>query len=221
MKIKFYGRSIRNKREVNMDTMLTVASKKTKENVHLFVVCDGVGSLKHGDLASKLIVQKCERWLETITDTSKIGLSFRDFTITMNQEIAKETVNQKSASTMTVLIIANGKYYIIHIGDSRIYLFDKKTMKQISTDDNAKDGKLSGYIGFDKSIVLQYYDGELTEKSFFMCSDGVYKKLSDESIHEIIKKRRSIKYRVEKLIKTAVKAGEKDNITAVIVESRS
>ncbi len=63
MNLTFYGQSIKNKREENMDTLFMKKVNTESGEALIVAVCDGVGSLKLGGYASSKTVLLLKEWI--------------------------------------------------------------------------------------------------------------------------------------------------------------
>lgn len=219
----FAGICEQNKRESNMDRLLLVNRVIDGENVFLGMVCDGVGSLKDGSFASGAAVEVVGRWFDTVEDCCNLSLKLRDCIVKANELIVAQTQIMKitSASTLTALLIVGDVYYIIHIGDSRIYAMENGEVQLLTDDDVAPDGKLSGYIGINEKILPHYEEGNSLDKTFVLCSDGLYKKVDVATKIEFLKfnTQQQAKSSIVKLAEYAINSGEQDNISVGVVKA--
>lgn len=147
--MKVYGKSdIGNVRKVNEDAF---GIKEIAENALLAVVCDGMGGLDLGDVASKLALESfieiVERLCEPHIKKGKLSLSEKDVdliffnavTIANNRVINKQEEVEISEGMGTTLVAAliqdcGKKISWANIGDSRIYTVDSRDVLQVSKD---------------------------------------------------------------------------------------
>ena len=229
MRYFYIGESIKNERQTNMDCLLVKEKILNKNNVLFAVVCDGVGSLKDGGFASSRAVAHLNSWFDCLQSDERLGIELRDAIIRINQAIVLEEERHglKAATTLSSLLICEDCYYIVHAGDSRIYMYNQDPVSSdINTDpqltiDHVNDGKLASFLGRDKIPQLFYLEGELpSECTFLLCSDGLYKHLNMENFKEQIINMpfKKAKRLMNAMINTAIENGEKDNITVAIVK---
>jgi serine/threonine protein phosphatase PrpC len=137
MDIHFFAKTDVGKvRSANEDYFL---SEKITANEFLFIVADGMGGHQAGDVASKLAS-------ETFSDTYKIlrkkntaimeslELAIKKANIVVFEKAAADIEKRGMGTTFSVMIIANMKAFIAHVGDSRVYLIRKNKIKKITTD---------------------------------------------------------------------------------------
>lgn len=210
----------------------------------IFVVADGVGGLDSGEVASRTAVEETEKWWNVFsaevrnvsTEATVDALSNLVFEI--NGKIQKINIenDKKSATTFSLLLIVGNRYFIAHVGDSRVYALDKSNDGSLellqATRDHTKAGwrevngrrfmqnMLTDGLGYKKSINCDCSFGVLNEETggFLLCSDGVYKRQNETLIAGTITANVFDPSRVcEELIYGAMRLGENDNITAILV----
>jgi len=220
----FDGVSLQNKRSTNMDSILVKQGRIGSTDALLAVVCDGVGSLQEGGIASGTAIQMLSAWFGKQDQVERIGLSLRDEILEINSYInQKYNFNQiVTASTISALLLVGEAYYIVHAGDSRIYSYDGTQLFLLTNDDTTDSGKLVSFLGRNKHEVFQYYEGNAKNKTFLVCSDGLYKKMEMTFLLDIMKNisTKSLKDAMTALPNYVINHGEKDNISLVIIKYR-
>lgn len=222
-------------KKVNQDSLYYNVTSDGEKGV--FAVADGVGGLEFGEVASAKAVENVEKWWQEFLDSDacedseKIidGLSNLIFKINSEIFAFNEEKQTKSATTLSLIMICKDTYYIAHVGDSRVYAYvdAEKAIYQLTTDHSTDIVKehngrqyiqsaLTDGIGHKKSIKCDLSYGPLNSavNGFMVCSDGVYKRQSEQVIAQIISEGNDEKQICENLISGAKQAGENDNITA-------
>jgi len=128
------------KKETNQDSVLVKEASTDCGKVMISAICDGMGGLAKGEVASAALVRTFSRWFEEefpflIYETNgKIHkLDYNILQRSLNQLI--DQVNLKIAAygegyhspcgtTLAALLLINDRYYIANVGDSRVYLLD-------------------------------------------------------------------------------------------------
>lgn len=123
MSVLYHGCSIQNKRSINMDSLLLKERVVDGQSICLAVICDGVGSVRDGAFASSTAVKMMGSWFDCIQSLECLGLQLRNCVLDINESIVQKAQQRKirTASTLSVLLVGNGHYYIANVGDSRIY----------------------------------------------------------------------------------------------------
>lgn len=147
--MKVFGKSdIGNVRKVNEDAF---GIREIAENALLAVVCDGMGGLDLGDVASKLALDSFSEIVERLCaphiKKGKLSLSEKDadlilfnaVTVANNRVISKQEeveVSEGMGTTLVAALIQDGgkKISWANIGDSRLYTVDTRDILQVSKD---------------------------------------------------------------------------------------
>jgi len=221
---------IGSKRKKNQDRFLA-------DNEHkVYVVADGMGGHKGGEVASQLVVDTFQKMIQN----SEVNSSFLPRSIKeANLEIFKKSKSDKKVqgmgTTVSALMVQDQKCYFAHVGDSRIYMISGDNMWQITEDHSlVSESEKMGYpqteemklyknivtraLGFHSDVDVDIYSKEITPKDrFLICSDGLTNMVSDQKITEIVNKY-DIETALQKLIEYAIEKGGDDNITAILIE---
>jgi serine/threonine protein phosphatase PrpC len=216
------GLSLQNGRNVNMDSLLLTEREIAGQGTLLAVVCDGVGSMEDGAFAAALAVKSMSEWFSGLTDINRIGFRMRDEAFRINAAIVKKAreAELKTAATFTAVLFAENRYYTVHIGDTRAYSYDRDgAVIQLTVDDVSESGKLTGCVGLFDNPVFLCTEGEIGDKVFLICSDGLYKKLDVAStlVDAELRRRKDIKKVIRGLAEQAIERGERDNISIALV----
>ena len=140
-------------------------------------------------------------------------------------------------TTIDVSLVYNGKVYVGHVGDSRVYRIRNDIIRKITTDHSyveklIKEGSITkeeAYHHPKRNMLMKalgcnslvepdlFCKGFLKDDILLMCSDGLTNMLKDEEIYHTILN--NLSNPVDVLIKKANDAGGIDNITAIIVDN--
>lgn len=214
------------------------------------IVCDGMGGIEGGEIASKMAAEYIERNLNDkiepnlteeelmqILDESVKGANAEIFNYAMKKQELKGM-----GTTAVVAIAKDNKVYGVSDGDSRLYKIDisKNTIEQITNDhtfvqilldegqitreqakNHPKRHIITRALGVDIFIETDAFETSFNEDEIILiCSDGLYNYADKE---EIIKKSKDCVQlgTVKPLIDAARENGGGDNITAVIMTHKS
>lgn len=226
-------------REVNQDYIFC-SMKPVGKLPNLFLVADGMGGHKAGDLASRYTV---ELLLENIRNSeSDNPITIISDAITEANtgllEKAQESEDYSGmGTTLVVCTIIGESMYVANVGDSRLYLYDGR-LSQITRDHSLveemvslgrierseartheKKNVITRAIGGAKEVMADFFEAELTAGSrIILCSDGLSNMVEDEEIGRVLGSSDSIEDKAAKLLGRANENGGKDNIAIVIVE---
>lgn len=130
-------------------------------------------------------------------------------------------------TTLTAVVLRGQSYALAHVGDSRAYLLRGGQMQQITHDHvvNHPDfqHQLVRAVGLEERVVVDYVQGDLQVGDvFLLLTDGVHGSLSDKRLQSAMAAgdegaQASSQAVCEALLDAALKAGSKDNVTALVV----
>lgn len=213
----------------------------------LWVVADGMGGHAAGEVASALVVETIHREVDAGESLENaIKKSHHDILNAANAGIGGIGMG----STVVALQSTLNGYKICWVGDSRAYLLSQPSnenedleLRQLSTDHSyvqmlyqsgaITEAELDTHP--EKNIITQCLGsvelsevrvdqivGEWPEKSkILLCSDGLSDVVSDAQIKQTLSDNLAPQAAVKALVRNALDAGGKDNITATLVEAPS
>ncbi|MDH4467060.1 MAG: Stp1/IreP family PP2C-type Ser/Thr phosphatase [Bacteriovoracaceae bacterium] len=236
-------------RKTNQDSILINPLHKC------FVVADGMGGHRGGDIASQLTIQIFADQLAQLKadDENKVPVLNRSI------QLANKLIFEKSqqdaglegmGTTVTSLLIHNSKAYLANVGDSRIYLINNQKIYQLTRDHSLVQEKLNlgiygreeammdknknilvRTLGFEDSITIDIFEYAISKNDLFLlCSDGLYSKVYDDEILDIINQAipdpslcsaEDIQLITKKLIQRANELGGNDNISVILALAQS
>lgn len=227
-------------RKVNQD-MVFASTEPIGNLPNLFVVADGMGGHKAGDLASKLTVETIRDVVNELEDADPISVMGK--AIHKANEVvldkARETEEyQGMGTTVVVACIKDGMLYVANVGDSRLYVINKE-IKQITRDHslveelvsigqldrkeartNKNKNIITRAVGGMKVVMADYFELKLNEGDMIiMCTDGLTNMVEDDEIMRLVKQKAPIETRVNNLIQCANNNGGRDNVGIVLIES--
>ncbi len=249
--MEYFGDTdIGNYREKNEDYLYA------KDN--LFIVADGMGGHRAGEVASSLAVKTFIKNFssglanitkKTSTDKKNKNLTssdIKELLITSiknsNKEVFKRAFSQPEyygmGTTLTGCYIYKNKAFIIHVGDSRLYIKRDSKLKLLTSDhtivgelfrrgeisydatfNHPQRNYLTNVIGVAEDMEPDFYTYKILPKDIIIiCSDGLNSMLRDRDIAGIIDKQKKVRDIVKNLIKKAIKKGGLDNITIIAIK---
>lgn len=229
------------KRKANEDSMGT---RETKNGL-VAVVCDGMGGHVGGAIASRMAVDTVLDFLDNVyQDDPRVAIG--EAIDAANLAILKKTAEQPEltgmGSTCVLLLVRDGKVYIGHVGDSRVYLVRNRHTKQLTKDHSfvqmlvdmgelspeeaehhPRKNEITNALGIPEmkpATILP--DAILPEAGdcFVLCSDGLSGMVSDQTIGKVVSRQAEMRTqeRADELVRLANENGGVDNITVQLVE---
>ncbi len=247
-----YGLSVGKQRTHNEDAYFTLTTmfsyNETELPFGLYVIADGMGGHKNGEIASELAIRTIVGFVlqEIYTplmslDPEQGDLSFQEV-FHQGIEKANSEIIRKSyggGTTVTAILIVGDQMTIAHVGDSRVYSVDKKGSLEALTRDHSLVKRLQelGQITSEEAAVHpqrnvlyralgqgEPFDPEIIstkrpESGYLLaCSDGLWSIVDNEILSRVIKSGVSAQDICDRLIDSANEAGGPDNISAILIE---
>ncbi len=238
-------------RRENQDSILCLSGNLEGIDSALFVIADGMGGLAYGSQVSEYIIRQFERWwnedlIHMIHDQMDKDCDIREI---LEQEIwdINHAVLQfnrsnqcRSGSTLSLLFLYNGRYYIENIGDSRVYQMRGRNMRQLTEDQSVavrifkeramteQEMKRSSLrhvltmcIGMFEVPQSFYASGEMEEGDCYcLCSDGLYNQLKYKEMEAVLASCvLSSQEKALRLRNMIVPGKASDNVSAIVVEA--
>lgn len=240
MKLSVFGASsVGRLRKLNEDAFSYDSSRGDKGSI--FLVCDGMGGHKAGEIASHYASIKIVEYFYKSSQRdikSKLSEAIR----IVNREIYNLSQRDSSKRGMGTTVVAAVLYenvlYFANVGDSRAYLLRNDSAIKLTKDHSWLEEKISEGIlspsearnnpnknvitkcvGYDSDVEPNFGSIILKEGDrLILCSDGLWDELNDFEMKNIALLDKNLKKSVESLISNAERKGGKDNITVVGVD---
>ena len=243
--VKAYAKTdIGKARDVNEDSFYI--TDNSFSDIQLYILADGMGGCKAGDIASKLAISTAKSYIENnIKDTPKEKESLIQL-VGSSAEYANMVVYEKSkenkdfegmGTTIEICLIYNNRAFIAHIGDSRIYRIRNGLIRQLTQDHSyvqtlVKQGTITkdeAEIHPKKNILTKalgcnaFVEPDMLVRGFqkddilVMCSDGLSNMVTQDDIYNIVTNNFEIAPR--ELVDLANKNGGIDNITVITIKN--
>ena len=230
------------KRDNNQDAIIA------DDSLGLYIVCDGMGGYEGGEVASSLAIETVvnyvrehQRQFALMIKTGVMAKWLPMFVVDAikraNDKVclhcASNPVDEKMATTLTLILVHDDHVVIGHSGDSRSYRIDEKLV--LLTDHHTMGEELRAH-GWDEDECRRY-DNVLTqvvgripfdepdvitlavdrEMKFMLCSDGLSPFLVGPEVDEVLRAVNR-KAMADGMIELALAGGGPDNISAIVVE---
>ena len=217
------------------------------EFVGLYVVSDGMGGAEAGEVASALTIQTVARHLETAW-AAGVARNEGAWEAWVREavEAANRTIltyaheHPESAglgATVVAAVVQNQCLTIAWVGDSRVYLWERGQLHQLSRDHSlvarlVELGQLSAAearahehrnvlirsLGSREQVVVDTLSCPLRRGSrLLLCSDGLTSHVEDRALADILSRHREPGDAALELVVAANAGGGSDNISVVVV----
>ncbi len=245
--LRFHARTdVGLKRKQNEDALLA------QEEHGLFVVADGVGGRKAGELASALTIDTFQAYAPRLREAVEAfasgpsRASRNEVLQLLDQaantassrvyETAEDTGRQGMTSTLAACAVGGGVAFLLHVGDSRIYLLRDGQVQQLTEDHSLVNEMLHAGTISEEEATRSRYRNVITRAvglypnvqsdtlavellqgdRLLLCSDGLSDLVSTDRMADLLRSP-DVSEAVEALVDAALERGGKDNITCIVV----
>ena len=217
----------------------------------ILVVADGVGGAAHGDLASEMAVGGITDYIlnfmpwffglalgheDDLKDELRTAILRSESAI--EQTAAEQPLAGKMGTTVTLAFVQWPRLYVVHAGDSRLYVLRHAQLWQVTRDhtigqamvdegvmsaQTAESSRLSetlwNAVGSASDGAVQpdvFRVDLLMDDSLLLCTDGLTKHVTDQEIGSLLGATLTEEEVAEELLLRALHAGGSDNVTVIV-----
>lgn len=200
------------RKNTNQDSVVIRLAETNYGRALLAAVCDGMGGLEKGEVASAAVARELDGWfknrlpklLEKPVTNELMEEELNLIVQNCNSRIMEygEGCRVHMGTTLSLLLILGVNYYIIHVGDSRIYEITAR-MKQLTHDQTVTAREVNAgnltpeqarndprrhvlwqCIGATKELKPEFMKGLVRENAVYMlCTDGFCHEIGEEEIY--------------------------------------
>ena len=236
-------------KDTNQDSVLIKHAKADGKEILLAVICDGMGGLSKGELASATVIRAFAKWFDEElpyeldnVDLQVIGAKWSLLLKELNAKIleySRENGIEGVGTTFSGILFVGDQYIIGHVGDTRVYHIGT-ALHQLTTDqtfvareisrgtltlEQAKTDKrrnlLLQCVGASKTVEPQIICGKVEKGAYMLCSDGFRHEISEAEIYESLNlmNKDAMHNNAKYLIEQVKKREEKDNISVLLIKA--
>lgn len=198
-------------KDTNQDSLLIKHASTDDGEVMMAIICDGMGGLSKGELASATVIKAFAKWfdeelayeLENV-DMQVIGGKWSWLLKDLNAKILEygKHIRTDLGTTFSGILLIGDKYVIAHVGDSRVYQIGSE-MNQLTIDqtfvarevsrgtltlEQAKTDKrrnmLLQCVGASSVVEPQIIYGNVEKGAYMLCSDGFRHEITEAEMYE-------------------------------------
>ena len=207
----------------------------------LYIVADGMGGARAGELASKLAAETVLEYVKSSGDTSPEALmrAFEDANRAVIRAAGESKNLQGMGTTLVAALESETGVVLASVGDSRAYRFDGSLLTPITVDQTwvqevgrvlgIDEGSLRNHpmrhvltmaIGVTEDLRIHTYAIQMQPgDQLLLSSDGLHGVVDSEGIAKVLASDGSLEERCRRLVMAAREKGGPDNITAVLIQA--
>lgn len=198
-------------KSTNQDSVLIKHASTDIGEVLMAIVCDGMGGLAKGELASATVIREFARWFDEDLpfeldnlDMQVIGGKWSLMLKDLNLKILEYGTEHGTSlgTTFSGILFVGNQYVIAHVGDTRVYQIGS-SLNQLTTDqtfvareisrgtmtaEQAKTDKrrnlLLQCVGASKTVEPQVICGTAEKGAYMLCSDGFRHEITEAEMYE-------------------------------------
>jgi serine/threonine protein phosphatase PrpC len=221
---------------------LTASWSASADRGPLMVVCDGMGGVEGGEVASELAAQVLWREMQVTPatrDPEVFARLLRRATRVANHDVhalaRREPGLRGMGTTVSAAGIVGDRLVIATVGDSRAYVLRAGVIVQVTRDQSLSSALLAAghspgeaasagsailqALGVNPDVepslsIIQLRRGDRV----LLCSDGLHGLVGDPALAILMSEPHSVAESVSLLVTAARAAGGPDNITAIVAD---
>ena len=233
----------------------SVVPPRIEDYAHILMVADGMGGMAAGEVASQTAlvtairqIVNAPRWALRLDDPATREMEIaqmwergRGYLASVHAAIRAEAERHPElagmGSTFTGAYVVGTDLFVLHVGDSRAYLYREGELQKITRDHTmAQEFEDAGMVppgetldprlrnvltravgGPDTEIEGDIHHRPLTEGDrVLVCSDGLTGMASDAEISDVLRVARSSESACHGLVDLALQRGGRDNVTVIV-----
>ncbi len=238
-------------RKTNQDCVIVKTAISSAGKVVLAAICDGMGGLDEGSYASTTVTKLIEQWfqqrLSAWLEDGCSDMAFRKEWTELMSLANRELIQYGSerelrvGTTCTTLLLLPRRYYISHVGDTRVYEISDTVVRLTHDHTVAARDARNGLISMEEAeysennrILTQcvgvsgdanpefYFGTTRTDTVYLLCSDGFRHKLKPKELLDAFSPLQAscsaaMGEACDSLIELVKQRGEADNISIAVI----
>lgn len=204
------------RKNTNQDSGLIIEAKTDLGNILLTVLCDGMGGLAKGEVASSTLIAAFSQWFERRLPAllsikgnyeERIFDDWKKIITDTNKKISSyaASIGASMGTTLNAVLFLENRYYIVNVGDSRAYRLSDNlyqlTKDQTFVQREMDMGRMTleeARVSPQRNVLLQcvgasdyiepdFFTGDLLAGEVYMqCSDGFRHIITEDEIYQYL-----------------------------------
>jgi PPM family protein phosphatase len=201
----------------------------------VYVVADGMGGAQAGEVASRIAADAFDEDIGDGNPEEQLADRAREANRRIFDLARADASHSGMGTTLTGALLSKDEVTIVHVGDSRAYLFRDGELRQLTRDhslveelrrrgqltpeeaeDHPQRSIITRALGPEPDVELDVHTHQARSGDvFLLCSDGLTSMVREEQVQEIVAGSSSLQAMVDRLVDEANRAGGRDNITVI------
>jgi protein phosphatase len=201
----------------------------------IYVVADGMGGAQAGEVASRIAADAFDEDMGDGNPEEQLAARASEANRRIFDLAREDSSRSGMGTTLTGALLSSDEVSIVHVGDSRAYLFRDGELQRLTRDhslveelrrrgqltpeeaeDHPQRSIITRALGPEPDVELDVHTHQArTGDVFLLCSDGLTSMIREERLGAILTESETLKDALDRLIEEANEAGGRDNITVV------
>jgi len=192
----------------------------------LVAVADGVSGNAGGREAAEMTVRSVLSDYYATPDTWETHTALDKVLTAANRWVLAQAAANRDlagmATTLSLLVMRGQRYYLAHVGDTRVYRLRDNKLEQLTTDHvwDRPDMRhvLKRAVGLDQHLSVDFAEGDIKAGDVFaLMTDGVWDVVGEQAIHSALGLFSNPQLICDQLTKQAMALDGSDNATVLAV----
>ena len=201
----------------------------------IYAVADGMGGAQAGEVASRIAAEAFDERTDEGTPEQQLARVATEANRRIFDLAQEDSTRSGMGTTLTGLLVDGDEVAIVHVGDSRAYVFRDGELRQLTRDHSLveelrRQGRLTPEeaeehpqrsiitraLGPERNVELDVHTHSARSGDVYLvCSDGLTSMVREDRVREILAESGSLQEAVDRLVAEANEMGGRDNITVV------
>jgi serine/threonine protein phosphatase PrpC len=202
----------------------------------VYAVADGMGGAQAGEVASRIAAEAFDERTDDGSPEQQLTRVAHEANRRIFEYAQQDSSRSGMGTTLTGALISDDEVAIVHVGDSRAYLFRDGELRQLTRDHSLveelrRQGRLTTEeaeehpqrsiitraLGPERDVDLDVHTHQArTGDLFLLCSDGLTSMVREDRVRKIVAESDSLQAAADRLVAEANEMGGRDNITVVL-----
>lgn len=203
-------------KKTNQDSFMAKVINTSSGRMAIAVMCDGMGGLEKGEVASATLVSAFNQWIEEVLvkmDTKSLNENFirqqwSNLILENNEKIKVygKKCGVSLGTTITAILLTPSLYYVVNVGDTRAYEISRQGQRIMTKDHTVVSREVEqgiiteeqAHVDPRRSVLLQcvgasekvypdFFVGTPIQNAVYMlCTDGFRHEILPEEIYHYL-----------------------------------